>query len=159
MKPILGSESEVHAEEERRLQAARRAVALVAEWRLLAERYPATVEPHLSTPADSILQSMVGDLRTSVQWEVQNEQIAITALLRKLSDSPGSPASQLSCETWQSQAVRAADLLWENEQAIEQFYAPTPPGGVIMRDADLLLGLRSLTDTLSSFLGPLCDRR
>jgi DNA-directed RNA polymerase specialized sigma24 family protein len=157
LKPRLGSESEVHAEEERRLGAARLAVGLVAEWRLLAERYPAGTEAHSSAQAESILRAMLGDLRTRVRREVENENVAITELLRNTSDSPGSPGAELSCETWQSQAVRGADLLWENERAIEQFYGPAPTHGATMRDADLLQRLRSLTQNLTSLLRLSCD--
>jgi DNA-directed RNA polymerase specialized sigma24 family protein len=157
LKPILRSASEVYAEEERRLQAARHLVGLVAEWRLLAERYPATIEPHLTARADSILRTMVGDVRGRIEQEIRNERIAIVELLRNTSSSPDLPGPELRCETWQSQAVRAADLLWENEQAIEEFYAPVQLHGATIQDKDLLLRLRRLTDTSDSLLRLSCE--
>jgi hypothetical protein len=159
LKLTLGSESEVHTEEERRIEAARHLVSLAGEWRLLAERYPASVESHLSSEGNSILQAMVSELRMRIQQEVHQEQIAITELLRNTSDTSISAASQGPCEAWQSQAVRAADLIWENEQAIEQFYAPALLSGGTMRDSDLLFRLRNLMDTLAPLLGVSCGHQ
>lgn len=158
LKPTLGSEFEVHAEEERRLAGARHLVGLAGEWRLLAERYSANVEPHLSSQANSILREIVGDLRMRIHQEVYNEQLAITDLLRNFPDNPASTASQHPCETWQSQAVQIADLLWENEQVVEQFYAPSSDAGT-MPDKDRLLRLRTLMTIISSVLGASCESR
>jgi RNA polymerase sigma factor (sigma-70 family) len=159
LKTTLGSAPEVHAEEERRLEAARQLVGLVGEWRLLAERYPATMEAHLSAQAGSILQEIVADLRQRIRQEVHNEQIAIEELLRNVSETPASSVSEFPCETWQLQAVRAADLIWDNEHAIEQFYAPAPSGGGTMPDGDVLLRLRALTGSLASLLSVSCGPR
>jgi RNA polymerase sigma factor (sigma-70 family) len=159
LKASLISEPEVSAEEERRIDAARRLVTFVAEWRLLAERYPVTAKPHLSAEARAILGEIVEDLRTRIRREVDNEKAATASLLRNVPNAPSPIVSERPCETWQSQAVGAADLIWENEQATEQFYAPTPSGRAMVSDADSLRKLRSLTDALDSVLRVSCNRQ
>ena len=150
LRPILLTESKVRVEEEHRLQTAHHLVSLVAELRLLAQRYPPAVESHLSSEADSILRAMVDDLRKRIGQDLHDEQSAIAPLLRNVSDSSHSPTLPDPCQRWQAEAIHAADLLWENERLIEQFYAPAAPNGATIRDTELPVRLRSLTDTLVS---------
>jgi hypothetical protein len=159
LRESLASDSEVHAEEVRRTEAAQRLVSLVAEWRLLADRYPIADESQLSVEARAILNGIVDDLRTQIRREVDNERAAIALLSRGTPAAPGTMASERSCGTWQSQAVTAADLLWENEQATEQFYAPVPSGGAAVSDADHLSKLGSLTETLNALPRVSCDSK
>jgi hypothetical protein len=101
----------------------------------------------------------VGDLQARIQQEVNNEQVAVTGFLGNRAEVSTPLTSDVPCESWQSQGVRAADLLWENELAIEQFYAPSRAGSDTTRAADLLKWLSSLTKTLDSLVKPPCDRR
>jgi hypothetical protein len=159
LKPVLNSESAVHAEEERRLQAARHLVTLVAEWRLLAERYSSDKEPHLSAPADSTLREIVDDLRMRIRQELQSQETALNEIQGNISDAPEPLREDSPCENWQSQGVRAADLFWESEQAAEQFYAPVPSGHTAERDIEVLRKLGSLTRTIASLLRISCIPR
>jgi DNA-directed RNA polymerase specialized sigma24 family protein len=157
LKAFLRSPSQVHAEEELRVDAARRLVGLVAEWRLLAERYPVNVEGQLSTEARPILAEIVDDLGNRIRRGVNDERIAVAKLLDNASSGPNPIPVERPCEAWQWQAVRAADLLWENDQAIDQFYAPAPSG--TPSNADNLRKLRSLTDALDAVLQGACNNR
>ncbi len=125
LKASMNSEAEVHAEEERRVEIARRLVELVAEWRLLAERYPVITEAQLNVDARPILNEIVDDLRARIIQDVTAERTAVGKLLASAADLPNQNDSERTCEPWQSQAIRAADSLWENDQLVEQFYAPT----------------------------------
>jgi hypothetical protein len=121
-----------------------------------AERYPTSMEPHLSFQADSTLHAIVGDIRLRILQELHSQQIALDGIRGNSSDVPDSPVDKPPCEPWQSQGVRAADLLWDNEKAAEQFYAPGPSGGAALRDTDLVRRLSSLTKTLMSVLRVSC---
>jgi DNA-directed RNA polymerase specialized sigma24 family protein len=157
LKIDLGSESAALGEEEKRIDAARRLVSLAAEWRVLSERYPLTAERPLSAEARATLAEIVNDLRERIRREVDDERAALTRLLRMVPAAPNPIVFDQPCETWQSQAVRAADLIWENERAIDDFYAPTAAGGVALSDSESLRKLRSLSDALESIVQGPCN--
>src|SRR5262249_34553903 len=148
--------SAVHAEEEKRIDAARRLVSLVAEWRVLGERYPATAARPLSAEARAMLAGIVNDLRERIRREVEDEQAALTKLVRMLAARPDPIVFDHPCETWQSQAVRTAELIWENERSIDDFYAPSAPRGAAWSDSESLRKLRALSDALESILQGRC---
>ena len=156
LKPVLGSASAIHAAETRRVETARRLVALVAELRLLAERYPASREGLLSADARRTLTEILEDLRAEIRSGIDEQKNAI-ALLGNLSVDPPAIASGKPCEAWQSQAMQAADTLWENEQAIEAFYAPVSTSGGSAADADVPIRLRDLTAILETMLPISCS--
>ena len=156
LKALLTAESSgIHAEEERRVESARHLVDLVAEWRLLAERYPIAVETRLSAEARSILDEIVDDLRKRIRRDVNTERAAVKKLQGNGTELLGSGHSEHPCQTWQAQAGEAADLLWENDQAIEQFYSPVP-AMTQTSGADALAKLRGLMDAVDIALQSSC---
>jgi RNA polymerase sigma factor (sigma-70 family) len=156
LKASLSSETEIHVEEENRVEVARRLVDLAAEWRMLAERYPVLTETHLSIEAGSILNEMISDLRTRIRGDVTAERTAVERLLATDASLAGHADTSLRCEPWQSQATRAADLLWENDQAVEQFYAPAFAIAPTVSGSDRLARLRDLTYTIDTVLAASC---
>ena len=156
LKPLLGSDLEIHAEEIRRIENARKLVGLIAELRLLAERYPVSTEGLLGSDARGILAEIVEDLRLRIRKDVDDEKRAI-ALMRNLPVNPLPVTSQKPCEDWQTWATQAADLLWENDQATEAFYAPVSVSGPPPSDVDSLARLRHLTEILDTTLQISCD--
>jgi DNA-directed RNA polymerase specialized sigma24 family protein len=159
LKVSLQSEAEIQAEEARRVEAAQHLVEQVAEWRLLAERYPIVTEAHLSAEAKSILNEIVNDLRTRIRRDITAELTAVAKLLVAAGSPAGQSDTALLCESWQSQAARAADLLWENDQAVEQFYAPAFAVAPAASGNDDLAKLRDLTYQLDIALRVSCNNR
>ena len=159
LKLFFNTDSEVHAEEVRRVEAGQRLVSCAAEWRLLAERYPVNVERELSLEARATLAEIVDDLRAKIRRDLDDERNAISVLLQYAADLPIAAPSDPPCQSWESQAIRAADLVWEHEQAIEKFYAPIASDGVLLSDADTLLKLRNLSSSLDSVLRNSCSHK
>jgi hypothetical protein len=113
--------------------------------------------PH--TEAKSILNEIINDLRTRIRRDVAAERTAVEKLLA----TDGNPSDQsdttLPCESWRSQAARAADLLWVNDQAIEQFYAPAFAIAPTASASDGLAKLRDLTYKLDTTLPVSCKNQ
>jgi hypothetical protein len=154
LKASLSSDAEIHLEEVRRLEVARQLVDLAAEWRLLAERYPSATEAYLSADAKPILNEIIHDLYTQIRRG--SESIAVAKL--HAADPALGDASDPPCTTWQSQAFRAADLLWQNDQAVEQFYAPAPAEQALTSNTSLR-ELRRLNEALDDILRVQCNHQ